>query len=370
MSLPTFPQIDPPLTREGSLNEIISSIAAEELSLSHILNAEGEKLQYVLGTLPGLESAAALEEVMQVNQSVQETLSNVMEQQMLLTGKLTSAMSAPVLPGPTGPTGATGATGPAEGAAGATGPTGPTGADGPIGAAGPAGATGATGPTGPAGAQGPAGAEGAAGAAGAVGPTGATGATGAAGVPGPAGVTGATGATGPAGAAGATGLAGIVGAAGAAGATGPTGASGATGATGPNPTATAGFAANTQGSSVLVALGGTPIPLPNAQVLSPDITANGANTVFTVVTPGTYQISYHVNTTAALLMGTRLVINGANNTPSTINPVISTSSFENQIKITLPANSTISLQMFTSLVGTAILVGGGAGASLTIIRLS
>ena len=109
MSLPTFPIIDPPLTREGSLNEIISSIAAEELSLSHILNAEGEKLQYILGTLPGLETAAALDEVMQVNQSVQETLSNVMEQQMLLTGKLTTAMSAPILPGPTGPTGATGA---------------------------------------------------------------------------------------------------------------------------------------------------------------------------------------------------------------------------------------------------------------------
>ena len=60
MSMPTFPQIDPPLTREGSLNEIIASIAAEELSLSHILNAEGEKLQYVLGTLPGLGAAAAL----------------------------------------------------------------------------------------------------------------------------------------------------------------------------------------------------------------------------------------------------------------------------------------------------------------------
>ena len=102
MSMPTFPQIDPPLTRENSLNEIISSIAAEELSLSHILNAEGEKLQYVLGTLPGLAEAAALDEVMQVNQSVQETLSNVMEQQMLLTGKLTSAISAPILPGPTG----------------------------------------------------------------------------------------------------------------------------------------------------------------------------------------------------------------------------------------------------------------------------
>ena len=167
MSLPTFPQIDPPLTREGSLNEIISSIAAEELSLSHILNAEGEKLQYVLGTLPGLEEAAALDEVMQVNQSVQKTLSGVMEQQMLLTGKLTSAMRAPIQPGPTGPTGPTGAAGPAEGPTGATGAAGPTGPDGPAGAVGAAGAAGATGATGPAGAQGPTGAVGAVGAAGA-----------------------------------------------------------------------------------------------------------------------------------------------------------------------------------------------------------
>ena len=346
MSLPTFPPIEPPLSREGSINEIISSIAAEELSLSHILNAEGEKLQYVLGTLPGLEAAAALDEVMQVNQSVQETLSSVMEQQMLLTGKLASAMSAPILPGPTGATGATGATGPAEGPVGVTGPTGPTGADGPTGPPGAAGPTGTTGPPG------------------------ATGATGATGPTGAVGATGATGATGSAGANGAVGVAGITGAAGAAGATGPTGASGPTGATGPNLTSTAGFAANTQGSSVLVALGGSPIPLPNAQVLSPDITANTGNTVFTVATAGTYQISYHVNTTVALLMGTRLVINGVNSIPSTINPVVSTSNFENQIKVTLPANSTITLQLFTTIAGTAILVSGGAGASLTIIRLS
>ena len=261
MSMPTFPQIDPPLTREGSLNEIIASIAAEELSLSHILNAEGEKLQYVLGTLPGLGEAASLTEVMQINESVQDTMSNIMEQQMLLSGKLSAAMTAPVLPGPAGPAGATGATGP----------------------------TGATGLTGP------------------------------------------TGATGPA--------------------------------------LSSAFAANTQGSSVLVALGGTPIALPNAQLLSPDITVNAGNTVFTVAAPGTYQISYHVNTTAALLMGTRLVINGTNSVPSTINPALSVSNFENQIKVTLPANSTVSLQLFTSIVGTAVLVSGGAGASLTIVRL-
>ena len=59
MSLPTFPPIEPPLSREGSINEIISSIAAEELSLSHILNAEGESCEYVLGTLPALKLAAA-----------------------------------------------------------------------------------------------------------------------------------------------------------------------------------------------------------------------------------------------------------------------------------------------------------------------
>ena len=154
---------------------------------------------------------------------------------------------------------------------------------------------------------------------------------------------------------------------GAAGATGATGLTGPTGATGP--ALSSAFAANTQGSSVLVALGGTPIALPNAQLLSPDITVNAGNTVFTVVTPGTYQISYHVNTTAALLMGTRLVINGTNSVPSTINPALSISNFENQIKVTLPANSTISLQLFTSIVGTAVLASGGAGASLTIVRL-
>ena len=153
---------------------------------------------------------------------------------------------------------------------------------------------------------------------------------------------------------------------GAAGATGPTGPTGAT-----SPGLTAAFAANTQGSTISVAVGGTPIALPNAQVLPPDITANAGNTVFTVTQAGTYQISYHVNITLALLMGTRLVINGVNNAASTIAPVVSTASFENQITVNLPANSTISLQMYPALLaGSAVLVGGGAGASLAIVRLS
>ena len=154
------------------------------------------------------------------------------------------------------------------------------------------------------------------------------------------------------------------------GATGPAGPTGPTGSAGPNPTAAAGFAANTQGTSILVPLGGTPIPLPDDQLLSPGITANAGNTTFTVAAAGTYQISYHVNTTLALLMGTRLVINGVNNVPSTVAPAAAATSFENKIKVVLPANSTITLQMYPiALAGTAILVGSGAGASLTIIRL-
>lgn len=146
MSMPTFPKNDPPLTREGSLNEIISSIAAEELSLSHLLNVEGEELQYVLGTMPGLDEAASLDEVMQVNKSVKDTLSGIMEQQMALTSKLGAVLKAPTLPGPEGPMGVEGPEGPegpAEGEAGPDGPDGPDGAEGP---AGPTGPTGAPGP--------------------------------------------------------------------------------------------------------------------------------------------------------------------------------------------------------------------------------
>ena len=46
MSMPSFPPNGADLTREEALTMIIASIAMEELALSHIINAEGEKLQY------------------------------------------------------------------------------------------------------------------------------------------------------------------------------------------------------------------------------------------------------------------------------------------------------------------------------------
>ena len=133
MSLPSFPKVDPPIERENAVNQILSSIAMEELGLSHILNAEGEKLQYILGTLPGLSGpSATVGDVLTATESVRSMLETAVQNQLFLKAKMQGALAASPMQGPTGPTGPTGATGPAGGPVGATGPVGPTGATGPI----------------------------------------------------------------------------------------------------------------------------------------------------------------------------------------------------------------------------------------------
>ena len=153
------------------------------------------------------------------------------------------------------------------------------------------------------------------------------------------------------------------------GATGATGATGPTGPTGINVTATSAFAANTSGTVLTIILAGTLVPLPDSQLLSPDITANAGNTVFTVQATGRYQLSYEINTTVALASGTRLLINGAPITASTVAPLVSLSHFSNEILLDLAAGDTISLQMF-GIASVATLLPGSSGASLTVIRLS
>ena len=150
---------------------------------------------------------------------------------------------------------------------------------------------------------------------------------------------------------------------------GPTGATGPTGPAGSNATATSAFAANTSGAVLAAIAGDAPIPLPDGQLLSPDITVNGTNTVFTVNTAGHYRLSYNVNTTTALPSGTRLLINGAPNTASTVVPAVPLSHFSNEILLNLNAGATVSLQMFGIGSG-ATLLPGSAGATLSITRLS
>lgn len=305
MSRPQFPAT-PDLSRQVAINQVISSIASEELALSHVINVEGEKIQYAVGTIPGLVGGSTIEDVTNVNNSAADMLGTVLENQIILTGKLMQALQAPVFPGPVGPQGPVGPAGP---------DTGPEGPVGPVGIAGP------------------------------VGPQG---------LPGPVGAQGPAGPTGPTGAAGITGIAGP------AGAPAPT----------PPPSATAGFAANTAGGLITVLVAGTNISFPSTQLLSADITLTSGNTLFTVNTTGLYRISYHVNTTAAVLLGTRLVINGGNIPQSTVPPAIALSQYYNEIEVSLTAGATILLQMYAPLiVGAATLLGGSLGASMMIIRL-
>ncbi|MFT3655005.1 hypothetical protein DALLNEIH_01425 [Bacillus sp. B01(2024)] len=314
MSQPNLPNITPVVThsRDDTIDLLLSSIAMEELGMAHILNAEGEKIQYALGTIPGLTGPpSSLADISNLNESVRHTLDSLMKQELLLGSKLDSISNIPALAGPTGPTGITGATG----AAGENGPIGITGA------------TGVSGPTG------------ITGAAGAIGPPGGTGTTGATGVAGPTGPTGITGAT------------------------------GAAGVTGTSLTATSGFASNTGGGVVAVVIGGTAISLPNDQNLSADITANAANTVFTVAPAGRYYISYQINLAAGQLVSSRVLINGTPPASSIIAPAVSLANFNNSFIVNLSAGSTIQLQLF-GLLGEAALLGGSAGAALNIIRLS
>ncbi|MEC1135695.1 collagen-like protein [Bacillus velezensis] len=341
MSQPNLPNITPVVTlsRDDTINLLLSSIAMEELGMAHILNAEGEKIQYALGTIPGLTGPpSSLADILNLNESVRDTLDSLMKQELLLGSKLDSISNIPTLAGPTG----------------ATGPTGPTGAVGPAGATGPTGAIGPTGVTG-------AGLQGIVAFNPLIAPTYTpgqvvlyNGSSYVVNVNSPAGTPGAS--------ADYTLLA-------AAGITGATGGTGPTGSTGTSLTATSGYASNTGGGVVAVIVGGTTISLPNEQNLSADITANAANTIFTVAPAGRYYISYHINLTAGLLVSSRILINGTPPASSIIAPVASLANFNNSFIVTLPAGSTIQLQLF-GLLGAATLLGGSVGAALNIIRLS
>ena len=259
MSLPSFPNIDPPVQREDAVNQILSSIAMEELGMSHILNVEGEKLQYILGTLPGLSGpAATVKDVLDANRSVKDLLETTTQNQLLLKSKMQCALDATPAQGPAGPAGPTGPTGPA-------GPTGPTG---------------------------------------------------------------------------------------------------------PNVTATNAYAASTKGAAFTVLMSGTNVALPDAQTLSPDITVNGANDTFTVAEAGRYRVSYNINSVTPLILGARLMVDGAEIAGSNVMPQkTSLSRLANDILVDLPAGAKVSLQVY-GYAGLVSLLPNSIGASLSMVRLS
>lgn len=87
MSFPQLPTMD--ISKDQAINVILASIGFEELALAHIINAEAEKIQSVLGTLVGQSvKNPTVSELERIDRSVGRVLRNVIKKEMLLQFKL------------------------------------------------------------------------------------------------------------------------------------------------------------------------------------------------------------------------------------------------------------------------------------------
>ena len=96
MSQANIPNITPviSITRDEAINLIIASIALEEIGLSHIINAEGEKIQFVLGTLPEVTSPpATIADILAIDTSVRGVLDMITKKELFLESKLESVLN-------------------------------------------------------------------------------------------------------------------------------------------------------------------------------------------------------------------------------------------------------------------------------------
>lgn len=69
-------------TREQAVTDIITSVALQQTALSHILNAEGEKIQ------KGVFLAKNIDEMICVNKSVNQMVDSISKLELLLQNKL------------------------------------------------------------------------------------------------------------------------------------------------------------------------------------------------------------------------------------------------------------------------------------------
>lgn len=92
MSMPNIPDISPNISidREDVINLLLASIALEEIGLAHIINAEGEKIQFAVNKLNETKSnlPATAELILKINESVNHTLITAIKKELLLDNKL------------------------------------------------------------------------------------------------------------------------------------------------------------------------------------------------------------------------------------------------------------------------------------------
>ncbi|NLJ90181.1 MAG: hypothetical protein GX323_04700 [Clostridiales bacterium] len=89
MSMPNIPNIKPDIELSicDTINLLLASIALEEISISHILNAEAEKIQEVIKF-----KCNSLEDLLEIDASVESMLKTIIQKEFLLQNKFENVL--------------------------------------------------------------------------------------------------------------------------------------------------------------------------------------------------------------------------------------------------------------------------------------
>ncbi len=85
LPLQSCPCDEPPHQDGSPVEDLVVSVALEQTALAHILNAEGEKIQKAVAISDDIDA------LLRVNASVQETISQTIKLETILTEKLKTA---------------------------------------------------------------------------------------------------------------------------------------------------------------------------------------------------------------------------------------------------------------------------------------
>ncbi|MBU3874973.1 hypothetical protein HGO97_003985 [Faecalicatena sp. AGMB00832] len=80
-------------TADQAITNLIESIAMQENSLSHILNAEGEKMESIIDM-----DGTSTEELLRMNKSAELMISAVTRLELILQGKAELFIQCPLVP--------------------------------------------------------------------------------------------------------------------------------------------------------------------------------------------------------------------------------------------------------------------------------
>lgn len=83
MSMPVITTSPCPISMGQAITDLIESIALEETALSHVLNAEGEKIQKVIAM-----DGVSLSEILEANETVTNMVTTVNDLEHTLHAKL------------------------------------------------------------------------------------------------------------------------------------------------------------------------------------------------------------------------------------------------------------------------------------------